>query len=81
MLHELPHVTCTGEELIKVNEPKEDTYEVREIIDHKTVNKKRFYKVWWRGYLKRDSAWELESDLIQDGLSDYIEFYENKRKK
>ena len=81
ILDGLPHVSYTEYELIKVDPPVAVLQEVREIIDHKTVGRKKYYKVWWRGELKKQATWELAKNLIEDGLEDYIQFYENKRKK
>ena len=38
--------------------------------------------MWWKGDLKKDSTWETEKQLLEDGLKDYIdEFKKLKREK
>jgi uncharacterized protein (DUF427 family) len=40
-----------------------------------------YYNVWFLKELKKDAVWLKESQLRTDGLSDYIEFYEQKVKE
>jgi len=57
----------------------EEKYKVKKIIGKKTVKKVLYYKVWWKNYKKAESTWEKAEDLIDDGLQDYIdEFNEGK---
>ena len=76
LLNGKPNVSYAESELLPAKE-KVEKFIVRQIIDKKTVNKKVFYKVWWKGYKKADSTWELKSDLIKDGLQEYIDEFED----
>ena len=76
LLNGKPNVSYAESELLPAKE-KEEKFIVRQIIDKKTVNKKVFYKVWWKKYKKADSTWELKSDLIKDGLQEYIDEFED----
>ena len=80
MLQGVPNVAYTEDELMP-SEQKEEVFEVREIIGDKVMSGKKYYKVWWNGELKRQATWELETNLIEDGLEEYIEFYNDKKKK
>jgi hypothetical protein len=40
-----------------------------------------FYKVWFKKKLKKHATWEYKADLVEDGLIDYINAYEEKIKK
>lgn len=58
------------------------TFKVKAIIDEKTEKKIKYFLVWWKGDLKKDSTWETEKQLLEDGLKDYIdEFKKLKREK
>ena len=76
LLNGKPNVSYAESELLPAKE-KVEKFIVRQIIDKKTVNKKVFYKVWWKKYKKADSTWELKSDLIKDGLQEYIDEFED----
>ena len=51
---------------------------VRKIIGSKTEKKKKYYLVHWKGELKKDATWELESNLLEDGLEEYIKEFKKK---
>jgi Chromo (CHRromatin Organisation MOdifier) domain len=70
------NVSYAESELLPAKE-KEEKFVVRQIFDKKTVNKKIYYKVWWKTYKKADSTWELKNDLIKDGLQEYIDEFED----
>ena len=76
ILNTAPNVSYVESEL-KFVKDKEEKFIVNRIIDKKVEKGKVYYKVWWLKYLKKDATWQLESDLIKDGLQDYIKFYEN----
>jgi hypothetical protein len=78
MLKGVPKVAYTEDELLP-SEQEQETFEVREIIDEKMINKVKHYKVWWYGELKKQATWEPETQLIEDDLGDYIEFYKKKK--
>jgi hypothetical protein len=54
---------------------------VNRIIDKKKEGNIVYYKVWWLKELKSKATWEKETQLREDGLDDYIEFYENQVKE
>ena len=49
-----------------------EKFKVKALINKKIVKKIVYYLVWWKGYLKSESTWEPEKQLIEDGLKDYI---------
>ena len=83
MLYGLPHVSYTKEELVLTTDRvvEDDYQEIRKIIDTKLIKKKRFYLVWWNGERKSQATWEPETQLLDDDLADYIEFYKQESKK
>jgi hypothetical protein len=36
-----------------------------------------YYKVWFKSELKRESIWLPKKQLLEDGLKEYIDAYEN----
>lgn len=80
ILDGMPKVSFSEYELLP-SESKYSTYKVKDIIDKKTEKKIKYYKVWWQSELKRDATWEPESQLLQDGLKDYIDRYEDEQKE
>lgn len=74
ILDGLPNVSYSEYQLIK-SKYKQTRYKVKQIIDDRIINKKREYKIWWEKYLKRESTWEKEKKLIEDGLKDMIQEY------
>ena len=75
----MSNVSYSAKELIK-SKLKETTYIVKEIIDKRTIKKQKQYKVWWNNFLKKDATWETEDKLIEDGLQEYINAFEKKKK-
>jgi hypothetical protein len=59
---------------------KEEKYVVKAIIDKKRENNKTYYKIWWKGYLKKDATWVDKASLINDGLLRLIQEYENSKR-
>jgi hypothetical protein len=83
MLEAMPNVSYAEAELLRADEEKGSKYTVREIIG-KSIDEEEgvvYYKVWWRGYLKKDATWEPEDELVEDGLQNLITEFENKRKE
>ena len=70
----MKNVSFTEDELMKSKE-KEEKYTVKKIIGHKTEKRIKYYQVWWKNYLKKNSTWEPEKKLITDGLKDMIDEY------
>ena len=63
---------------------KQEKWEVKKIIDKRIVNKKVQYKIWWKGFLKKDSTFENKETLLEDlgeqRLNNLIKDYENSLK-
>jgi transposase InsO family protein len=80
ILSKFPNVSYAEAE-IKKADVDEEYLEVNRIIDKKKEGNIVYYKVWWLKELKSKATWEKETQLREDGLDDYIEFYENQVKK
>ena len=84
VLNDLPSVSFTAKQLIPAKR-KEKTFLVKEIIDKKVQGGQTYYLVWWKGFLKRDATFEPATQLIDDGMVDYIKAFNeklrNKKKK
>ena len=65
-------------ELKPAKDATEETFKVRSLIGKKTVKKVLYYKVLWKGYSKKEATWEAASKLIEDGLQDMIDEYNQK---
>ncbi len=52
-----------------------EVYTVKDIIGKKIINKKIHYLIWFEGEKKTESQWISEKDLIEDGLKDEIDEY------
>lgn len=79
ILDGMPQVSFTESQLMPSKE-KQEKFIVREIIGEKTEKKKKYYLVWFKGYLKKDATWEPEKQLIEDGLKSYIDAFKRKKK-
>ncbi|KAF9366917.1 hypothetical protein BGX34_000035 [Mortierella sp. NVP85] len=58
------------------NEEEEEEYEVQEILNHRAPPGQDIkFKIWWKGYPRNQSTWELEDALAgcQDLLKEYAE--------
>lgn len=75
-LQDMVDVSYSASEL-KLSKQQGDFYEVKAIVD-KTVDADgvTFYKVWWKGYLKAEAEWVEKDQLIEDGIGDAIDEYE-----
>lgn len=80
ILNKLPNVSYVEQELKKVDD-EEEYFEVNQIIDKKKVGGIVYYKVWFLKELKSKARWIKEKDLRDDGLDDYILWYEDQVKK
>lgn len=49
----------------------EPEYAFDKIVDHKTQDGKRYYKVRWEGYTSGDDTWEPEEHLPKNAISVY----------
>jgi len=59
------------------NNETETEYKVKAIIGKKKSKGKIYYLIWWKGYKKNEATYELEEDLIHDGLENLINNYNN----
>ena len=75
ILNTLPNVSYAENELKKAVIQAEK-FDVKEIIGKKLKDGITYYKVWWKGYLKKDSTFEPEEQLIDDGFEAEIDKYE-----
>lgn len=73
ILNGYPNVSYTERELKLVKSPEK--YEVKDIIGKKKVKNITYYLIWWKKYKKNQSTWEKETDLIEDGLQELINKY------
>jgi hypothetical protein len=76
LLDNMDHVSYAEYELMKAKETV-NKFVVKKIIDKKVMNKITYYKIWWKNSLKKDSTWEPEKTLIEDGLQNLINMYNN----
>lgn len=81
VLEGIPNVAYTEDELMEAPGEKESKFAVRKLIDKKGVGKTIYYKVWFMKELKKQAQWITKKQLLEDGLEDYIEEYENNLKK
>lgn len=56
----------------------DEKFKVKKIIGKKTIKKVLYYKVWWKGYPKKEATFEPATNLIEDGLQAYIDAYEEQ---
>ena len=54
-------------ELMKSTE-KSEKFNVKQIIGKKKMSNKIYYNIWWKGFKKAESTWELKTTLLADGL-------------
>jgi hypothetical protein len=54
----------------------DETYEVEQIVDHRTRRGRREYQVKWVGYPIEQSTWQSRGQLIEDGCKLSIDRYE-----
>ena len=82
VLEGIPNVAYTEDELMEApKNVKESKFAVRKLIDKRGVGRTIYYKVWFMKELKKDANWITKKQLLEDGLDDYINEYENNLKK
>ena len=83
-----PNVSYQEAELKLATGETEEKFKVKKIIGKKyflekstSKNKKKvlYYLVWWKGYKKDQSTWEKSEKLIEDGLNEYIEAFNDEK--
>jgi hypothetical protein len=75
-LFELPFVSYSSYDLKLASKQDENYLLVKKIIGKKIENKVKYYLVWWKRQLKGKATWEPETQLLEDGLEDYIKEFE-----
>ncbi len=79
MLEDIPQCSFSEFQLIPAHS-NDSTYTVKDIIGKKTEKKKIYYLVWWKGWLKKESTFVSKEQLLEDGLKEYIDRYEDELK-
>jgi hypothetical protein len=80
ILQDLPNVSYAEAEIVPAKETEEKRI-VKKIFDKMTKDKIVYYKVWFKKEKKDQSLWLKKDQLIEDGLQEYIDQYENEKKK
>ena len=62
---------------LKPAEEKVEKFIVESIINKKYMKGRVYYLVKWKGKKTADASWESRSNLIEDGLKQYIKHYED----
>lgn len=68
------------ENQLQLADNEEETYYVKKIIGEKIQKKIKYYLVWWKGKRKNEATYEPETNLIEDGLEEYINDYKLNKK-
>ena len=80
----LNNVSFTEAQLRFAPDEDQEKYEIKKIIGERTRNKQKEYLIWWKGYLKKDSTYEPEKQLIEDigkaGVERYVKEYKASKK-
>ena len=77
---DIANVSFVASQLKKsIEDKQETTFKVKKIVGDRQKNNKKEYKVWWIGYLKKDSTWEPEKNLLEDGFQDEIDEYKKEK--
>ena len=79
IINGFPNVSYDEAELMPSKE-KEEKYIVHKIIGKKIIKGKVYYLVWWKRYNKSESTYEPKTNLLEDGLDEYIDEYEDSIK-
>ena len=73
----IKNVSYTEKQLRKADpKEKQEKFIVKEIVGKRTRKKKVEYKIWWKGYLKKNATWEKRSELMKD-VPELIKEYES----
>lgn len=82
VLEGIKNASFTEDEILPAKENQQESkFAVRKLIDKKTVGRAVFYKTWFMKELKNKAQWINKKQLLEDGLDDYIQEYENNIKK
>lgn len=76
ILADIPNVSYAEAELLPAKESVEK-FVVKKIIDKMKKDKIVYYKVWFKKELKKDALWLKKDQLLEDGLEEYIQEYED----
>lgn len=79
ILADLPNVSYAEKELLPAKESEEKRI-VKKVIDKMKLKNVVYYRVWFKGELKKDALWLKKDQLLEDGLQDYIQAYEDDLK-
>lgn len=80
LLEGKPNVSYSEYELIPAKVDY-STYKVNKIIGKKTEKKIIYYLVWYKKELKKNASWEPKTNLLEDGLLDYINEFEKENRE
>ena len=73
MLEGIKTNSFTQKQLLPVNDAIDTTYNVKSIVNDKTIKNKIYYLVQ---YSDGDRLWISKDELLKDGLNNYIDKYE-----
>jgi hypothetical protein len=76
VLEGLSNVSYTENQLM-ISDETDTKYIIKDIIGKKKIKNKIHYLVWWDKEKKADATWEPKTELLKDGLEEYIDRYEN----
>jgi hypothetical protein len=76
ILKDIPNVSYAEAELRIASHETEEKRIVRKIIGKMRKDKQTYYQVWFKKEKKKDALWLLKSQLLEDGLSEYIDEFE-----
>ncbi|CAM9652005.1 unnamed protein product, partial [Ectocarpus fasciculatus] len=76
ILEGFDNVSYTEDELLPAPE-SESKYNVHKIWNKTRIKNKTHYRVWFKGEKKKQSQWIDKKSLIEDGLQEEIDEYEN----
>jgi hypothetical protein len=77
MLNGIPNASYTENELF-LSQDKVERQVVKKIIGKRKNGKLIEYQIWWKGELKKMASWEPKKNLVEDGLSDMIDAYDQQ---
>jgi hypothetical protein len=61
---------------LMLSKETDEKINVKKIIGKKKVGKTVHYQVWFQGDLKKNAVWLPKTQLLEDGLNDYIDDFE-----